>query len=185
MAAIRISSGVRPVVERRERRGVALKQEWEIRPVIDPAERICCAGMMATTDPWKYFKVNAEKCLHSLGSPDIRIHVAMAGDVVKGFLASMEHGVGFAPLLKYLCVAPEWRNQGVGRSLVAYFEEVLFPDEMNLFLFVSDINPSAARLYRSLDYAQVGALPNYNHAAQTEYMFRKTRGPKLELRTTL
>jgi ribosomal protein S18 acetylase RimI-like enzyme len=69
-------------------------------------------------------------------------------------------------------------NRGVGSGLIDFFEKELYPDAANLYLFVSDLNPNAQRLYLRLGYVPVGALPNYNLITQTEFMFRKTRGPR-------
>lgn len=77
-----------------------------------------------------------------------------------------------------LCVDSQHRSQGVGSRLIEHFEEVLFPAADNLYLFVSDINPDAIRLYVRLGYLQVGALPNFNLEMQTEFLHRKTRRPR-------
>jgi ribosomal protein S18 acetylase RimI-like enzyme len=70
------------------------------------------------------------------------------------------------------------RNKGIGTKLIKYFELTLYLEAHNLYLFVSDINPNAQRLYLRLGYLPVGAIPNYNLEMQTEFLFRKTRGPK-------
>jgi ribosomal protein S18 acetylase RimI-like enzyme len=134
--------------------------------------------MMAASDPWRRFKYSETECYAKLTVPELRVDVADSDGEVIGFLASMEHGVSMAPLMEYLCVTSTRRDLGVGTSLVAFFEHELFPEAPNLFLFVSDINPSAARLYTRLGYLPVGALPDYNYESQTEFMFRKTRRPK-------
>jgi hypothetical protein len=61
--------------------------------------------------------------------------------------------------------------------LISFFEDVLFPDADNLYMFVSDINPNAIRLYTRLGYNQVAALPNFNLESQTEFLHRKSRRP--------
>ena len=145
----------------------------------DAKEVRLCAEMMAASDPWKYFGYTPDECERNLSDPDVRLDIAVvpAGEIV-GFLASMAKGISFAPLMEYLCVAPDYRNQGVGRDFVRFFETVLFPDAKNLFLFVSDINRDAARLYTRLGYLPAGALADYNFPEQTEFLYRKTRGPK-------
>lgn len=156
-----------------------MNDEWNTRPTSDPGEIRFCAEMMAASDPWKYFGYTPQECERNLTDSSVRVDLAVGpNDRIIGFLASMANGVSFAPVMEYLCVAPDYRNQGVGRYLVRHFEEELYPEEKNLFLFVSDVNGVAARLYIRLGYLPVGALPDYNFPAQTEFLFRKTRGPK-------
>jgi ribosomal protein S18 acetylase RimI-like enzyme len=109
----------------------------------------------------------------------MRIHGVLtpAGDLC-GFLASLASGLGGEPLIEYLCVAESSRNQGLGSKLITFFEDVLFPDADNLYLFVSDINPNAIRLYVRLGYQQIGAMPNFNLESQTEFLHRKSRRPR-------
>ena len=95
-----------------------------------------------------------------------------------GFLASVQYGVGLEPLLEYLCIDSEYRNKGVGAKLIEYFESTLYLQARNLYLFASDINPNAQRLYLRLGYLPVGGIHNYNLEMQTEFLFCKTRGPK-------
>ncbi|HEV2561714.1 MAG TPA: FAD-dependent oxidoreductase [Rhizomicrobium sp.] len=138
-----------------------------------------CAEMMATTDPWKSLAFSVDQCMASLSNNQIVIHGIRSptGEII-AFLATIEFGVGGEPLVEYLCVRRDHRNTGIGTKLMRFFEDTLFPDASNLYLFVSDINPQAARLYKRLGYEQVGALPDYNLPKQTEFLLRKTRGPK-------
>jgi len=117
----------------------------------------------------------------NLSGPLITVHVALsqAGERL-GFLATLPTGLGSEPLLEYLCVDETRRNNGVGTSLVVYFEEQMYADAANLYLFVSDINPDAVRLYERLGYKRIGVLPDYNIVGQTEFLYRKYRRPRQE-----
>ena len=150
----------------------------EIRRIQERDELERCAQLMSDSDPWKRLYFSYDQCLDSLSRPDIEVHGAWAGTEFRGFLASLAVGISSEPLLEYLCIDADHRGQGVGSELIAYFEEVLFPDADNLYLFVSDINPEAIRLYVRLGYLCVGALPNYNITSQTEFLHRKSRRPK-------
>jgi ribosomal protein S18 acetylase RimI-like enzyme len=147
---------------------------------IESAEEILeCAALMVATNPWNKLCFSLEQCQAHLVHPAIEVYGAIGvGSEIEGFVASMALGIGFEPLLEYICVREQSRGQGVGTFLIEYFETILFPLADNLYLFVSDINPEAARLYRRLGYYQVGALPDYNLPMQTEFLFRKTRGPR-------
>jgi ribosomal protein S18 acetylase RimI-like enzyme len=117
----------------------------------------------------------------NLSGPLITVHLAVspAGERL-GFLATLPTGLGSEPLLEYLCVDETRRNSGVGTCLIAYFEEQMYADAANVYLFVSDINPDAARLYERLGYKRIGVLPDYNIVGQTEFLYRKYRRPRQE-----
>lgn len=153
---------------------------------IESAEEILeCATFMATANPWNRLRFTVEQCRAHLAHPAVEVHGTIGErNEIEGFLASMALGVGFEPLLEYICVREGIRGRGVGTLLIDFFETSLFPSADNLYVFVSDINPDAARLYSRLGYTQVGALPNYNLPMQTEFLLRKTRRPRQSEPTT-
>ena len=137
-----------------------------------------CADLMVASNPWNVLYFSHAQCVESLSSPELQINVAFdeSGEPL-GFLASMGHGIGFEPMIEYLCIDERFRAQGIGSQLIKHFEEELFPEADNLYMFVSDINPGAIRLYNRLGYSQVGAWPNFNLEGQTEFLLRKSRRP--------
>lgn len=134
-----------------------------------------CATMMLESNPWNKLYFTRAQCEEDLARPEMRVHGAVSDGRILGFLASLSNGIGFEPMIEYLCVRDEYRNLGLGTKLISFFENMLFPEADNLYLFVSDINPDAIRLYVRLGYAQVGALPNFNLPMQTEFLYRKSR----------
>jgi GNAT superfamily N-acetyltransferase len=137
--------------------------------------------MMVWSNPWKVLFFSEEQCFQDLCKSELDVHGAVdPGGEVLGFLAAMPLGIGFEPMIEYLCVREDMRGRGVGSALIKHFEDVLFPEADNLYLFVSDINPDAMRLYVRLGYAQIGAMPNFNLIAQTEFLHRKSRRPRQE-----
>ncbi|MBX9668659.1 MAG: GNAT family N-acetyltransferase [Candidatus Obscuribacterales bacterium] len=151
----------------------------ELEKLNEKTALLSCARMMVSSNPWNALYFTEEQCLNDLNNPALQIFgaVSEAKDVV-GFLASMANGIGFEPMIEYLCVRDDCRGRGVGTKLIGHFEDVLFPNADNLYLFVSDINPKAIELYVRLGYLQVGALPNFNLVGQTEFLHRKSRRPK-------
>ena len=145
-----------------------------------PTQLAACASLMASSPPWSELFFSRSQCLENLSSPHLELHVVGGERDAVAFLATRATGMEGEPLLEYICVAPSHRGQGVGTALMQYFEEVLYPTADNLFLFVSDINPGAIRLYERLGYVRVGELPNYNLIEQTEYLYRKYRRPRQE-----
>jgi len=79
--------------------------------------------------------------------------------------------------LQTICIAPAFRGQGLGSRLVAFAEARIFRDQPNVFLCVSGFNHAARRLYERLGYTCVGELKDYVVAGQSEWLYRKTRGP--------
>lgn len=141
--------------------------------------------MMISSNPWNNLFFTQDQCFADLCNPALDVYGAVNTDgSVIGFVASMNHGIGFEPMIEYLCVEEIWRNQGIGTKLIEHFEEVQFPDADNLYLFVSDINPDAIRLYVRLGYYQVAAMPNFNLIGQTEFLHRKSRRPRQERNRT-
>lgn len=78
------------------------------------------------------------------------------------------------PLLRCLVVNPEFRNMGIGRSLLSYFEELYFENCNRIFLCVSDFNIKAKKLYLESGYMEVGCIPGLYKDDVTEYVLCKT-----------
>jgi [ribosomal protein S18]-alanine N-acetyltransferase len=152
---------------------------FDIKQLQSDHDLSTCAALMLRSNPWDKLYFTKEQCESDLLRPEMRVHGAVQSDgSILGFVASVENGIGFEPMIEYLCVEQQVRGTGIGSSLIRYFEEVLFPKADNLYLFVSDINPNAIRLYVRLGYLQVGAFPNFNLETQTEFLHRKTRRPR-------
>jgi predicted GNAT family acetyltransferase len=167
---------VSDVIPFSEERGVI--RDFDVVELNSTADFSVCATMMLESNPWNRLYFTREQCERDLAMPEMRVHGAVKAGEIIAFLTSVENGIGFEPMIEYLCVRENFRNMGVGSVLVSYFENELFPEADNLYLFVSDINPDAARLYARLGYAQVGAIPNFNLPMQTEFLYRKTRRPR-------
>ncbi len=137
-----------------------------------------CVEMMLNANPWNQLYFTEEQCQTDLHNPQIMVDAAFNNESVLGFIATMAHGLETEPMIVYLCVHENHRSQGIGSALIAHFESTLFPDADNLYMFVSDINPDAIRLYERLGYARIGELPDFNLVGQTEYLYRKSRRPR-------
>ena len=79
-----------------------------------------------------------------------------------------------------MCVAPEFRDRGIGTKLIGFAEKIAFCRDKNLFIFVSAFNAGAIRLYKRLGYKKVGEIEDYNFRGVSEFIFRKTTGPRLQ-----
>lgn len=79
------------------------------------------------------------------------------------------------PYLHIIAVKQEFRGRGVGKTLLAFFEDAVFPKDSKAFLVVADFNPDAKRLYERLGYRQVGEIPGLYKDGVTEYLMMKVR----------
>jgi ribosomal protein S18 acetylase RimI-like enzyme len=160
-----------------------MKPAIVIRPIQGIAEIETCARMMAESEPWITLQRDYAASLRNLASFEKETHVAVQDDEIIGFVVLNLCG-GFVGYLQSICVAPAWRNQGIGRRLVEFSEERVFRDYPNLFICVSSFNSRALRLYRTLGYEVVGKLENYLVDGQSEILLRKTIGSLTEFRKT-
>jgi ribosomal protein S18 acetylase RimI-like enzyme len=105
----------------------------------------------------------------------------MVEEQIAGFTILNMHG-GFIGYVQTLCVAPEWRNRGIGSKLMAFAEQRIFKETPNVFICVSSFNPKALKLYRRLGYEVVGELEDYIVAGHSEILLRKTISPLSEFK---
>jgi ribosomal protein S18 acetylase RimI-like enzyme len=147
----------------------------------DAGRLAVCARMMAGSMPWKALYFTEKKCLADLSSSSLEIYGLLDGKgEVACFLASMAHGVGFEPMISYLCTRKETSEQGMDEAMARHFEETLFPDADNLYVFVPDIDHDAIKLYMKRGYQPIAVLTDYNLAGQNVFLHRKMRRPRQE-----
>lgn len=138
-----------------------------------------CAQLMMASSPWNVLYFSLEECIETLQpEQNIRVFVHETEGQLVGFMAVLPGGFAEEPMVEYICIADEYRGQGIGTAFMKFFEEVLYPDAINYYLLVSDINADAKRLYERLGYVQVGLLANFNLPGQNEFIMRKTKGPR-------
>lgn len=147
-----------------------------IRRLVPGGEAEICARMMADSEPWITLRRDFEAALRIIGDPAREVYVATAGGEIVGFTILVMHGA-FVGYVQSVCVAPAWRNRGVGRQLVAFAEERILAEAPNVFICVSSFNGGAQRLYERLGYEVIGELKDYIVAGHSEVLLRKTIGP--------
>ncbi len=145
------------------------------------ADRQRCARIMSSTDPWLTLGRTYESSYELLGDSTREIYVAKVGEELAGFVILLMHGA-FVGYIQTICMAPEHRNRGLGRRLLAFAEERIFRESPNVFLCVSSFNTGAQRLYLRLGYELIGELKDYIMRGHSELLMRKTRGPLREFR---
>ncbi|MFZ5968343.1 MAG: GNAT family N-acetyltransferase [Bacillota bacterium] len=76
------------------------------------------------------------------------------------------------PYLHIIAIKEEFRNLGIGKELLDYFEKVV-AQSSKVFLVVADFNSKAKQLYEKCGYKEVGVIPNLYKSGVTEYLMMK------------
>jgi len=155
--------------------------EIKIEKLRDEAEARACAMMMVTTEPWLTLKREFEQAFALTNDNAKEVYVARAGTTLAGHIVVNMQGP-FAGYIQALVVAPEWRSRGIGARLVRFAEERIFRDSPNVFLCVSSFNPRAQKFYARLGYERIGELKDYVISGASEFLMRKSIGPKNEFK---
>lgn len=123
-----------------------------------------------------YFPVeeNAINAIHE-GISKGEIFVALSDEnKCLGFIWFIMKGAFHSyPYLHIVAVKKEFRNKGIGKELINFFEETASGTKTKLFLVVADFNPDAKRLYQNIGYKEVGIIPNLYKQGVTEYLMMK------------
>lgn len=131
-------------------------------------EQIANLEQRCFSDPWSARSIESE-----LSNRLSLWLVALDGDTVAGYIGS-QTVLGEADMMN-IAVSPEYRRQGVARSLVEALEQRLrAKDTYQLTLEVRVSNAPAIALYEKLGFRQIGKRPNYySHPKEDAYILRK------------
>ena len=138
-----------------------------------------CARMMSDLEPWITLVRDYEASVATLSVPTKEVYLAMIEEQIAGFTILNMQG-GFIGYVQTLCVAPEFRNKGIGSELISFAEQRIFKETPNVFICVSSFNPKALRLYQRLGYEVIGELKDYIIPGHGEIILRKTISPLSE-----
>ena len=156
-----------------------METQVEIRKLQNVPEAEICAGMMSSLEPWVTLKRDYDSSLKIIIDPAREVYLALAGDQIAGFTILVIHGalVGY---IQSICVAPPWRNKGIGGQLMAFAETRIFQEAPNAFIMVSSFNPDAERFYHRLGFETIGELKDYIIPGHSEFLLRKSIAPLTE-----
>ena len=149
--------------------------------VIKEAEEkyvIPCVNILQNTEMgtvyFSNYKKTVDLLLHALAQRSLFVALKDDDDCL-GFMYFMPKGVfGSYPYLHIVAVREEYRNLGIGKQLIKYFEENSSDySSTKYFLTVDDFNPQARKLYESLGYQRVGELKNFYKNGITSYIMMK------------
>jgi ribosomal protein S18 acetylase RimI-like enzyme len=135
-----------------------------------------CARMMAESEPWISLERGYRESLEILTEPFREVYIARLCEEIVGFIAVEMIGT-FKGYIKSVCVAPEFRCQRIGSTLMNHAEERVFSETPNVFLLVSDFNTGARKLYKRLGYDEIGEFKDFITRGHSEVLMRKSIGP--------
>jgi ribosomal protein S18 acetylase RimI-like enzyme len=133
---------------------------------------------MSSSDPWLHFGYSTDECRHKLSARRNEFLIAATETCVVGFLAYSLQGDLGGPYIHYVVVERSRRSQGIGSRLIKRLLEE--SQKRSVFLTVSESNEQAKRLYESLGFQQIGAIPDYNKYGEAEFILRFAGKPKRE-----
>ena len=123
-------------------------------------ERLWCARLMASSEPWITLGRGEEACRAASVDPDTIVLVAREDGEPLGFARFHPRGVAGSPYLASIAVVARARSGGVGAALLDAGEKH-FAGARWMFLCVSSFNARARALYERRGYRLVGDLPDY------------------------
>ena len=134
--------------------------------------------MLSVSEPWVRlgYGLRDWRSRFARKSRDDEGHVLLYGREIAGF-ALVRRAFLLGDYLELLVVAPEARDRGLGRQLLAHVERITFARARNLFVCVSDFNRAARRFYARAGYREVGRLPALLVSGRAEILLRRTTGP--------
>ena len=152
-----------------------------IRRLQGPDEARKCAQLMTDSEPWITLRRTYDESLKILNDPSKEIYVAVNGGALVGFIILNMNGA-FVGYIQTVCIAPEWRNKGIGSRLLRFAEDRILSEAPNIFMCVSSFNKDAQKLYQRLGYEVVGELRDYIVAGYSEILLRKAIAPLAEFK---
>ncbi len=157
-----------------------MKAELNAKVAIKKLEHITeaevCARMMADSEPWMTLRRDYDASLKMLTDPSREVYLAIVNSQMVGFIVLMMEGA-FVGYIQSVCIAPEWRDQGIGSQLMSFAERRIFSEIPNVFICVSSFNKGALQLYERLGYKVIGELKDYIVSGHSEILLRKTIAP--------
>lgn len=144
----------------------------------EPKDRPAIVAMLAASEPWKtlgYTDADWKKLFDPLPAGREGFVIESAG-AVAGF-ALLRQRFLMGDYLELFVIAPSARHQGLGKSLLAHLEGLVFARAKNLFACVSDFNKEARTFYNKNGYQELGPMPNFLIPGSSEILLRKTSGP--------
>jgi ribosomal protein S18 acetylase RimI-like enzyme len=148
-----------------------------VRPMT-AEDRAAVIELLTDSDPWKQLGYQGKDWDgYFTPLPQGRdSYVVDQGGGVAG-IAVVRQKFLLGDYLELFGVADWARGKGLGGSLLAYVEAVVFARGKNLFACVSDFNDQGRSFYAKQGYQEIGPMPNLLIPGSAEILLRKTSGP--------
>jgi len=150
-----------------------------IQPMQNVEEARMGAELMSASEPWLTLRRDFNHAYKLLTNPSVEVYIGRIGDTFVGLVVINMQG-SFAGYIQAIAVMPQWRSKHLGHQLLKYAEKRIFRESPNVFLCVSSFNPRAQAFYAALGYEWIGELRNFVISGASEFLMRKTVGPKDE-----
>lgn len=135
-----------------------------------------CATIMTASEPWVTLGRGYEESLQIIADSSKEVYLSIVAGERAGFIILNMQGA-FVGYVQTICIAPEFRGQGIGSRLLEFAEDRIFAISPNVFLCVSSFNDGARRLYERAGYETIGELTDYLVRGHSEILMRKSLGP--------
>jgi len=133
-------------------------------PHLDPLttddDRKWCARLLSTNDPWITLRRGYDDIYTALGNM-IKERYVIRADGARAGVLILDMTGPFPGYIQTICIAPEARNRGLGRQVLAWAEERILRDSPFVFMCVSSFNPDALRLYQRAGFEVLGRLTGF------------------------
>jgi ribosomal protein S18 acetylase RimI-like enzyme len=136
------------------------------------------SAWIAAMEPWHKLGYQAQplgRYLRRMARTD-RVLVAEEKRIVLGILVFQPEFL-LGAFVALLAVRPECAGKGIGRALMARFEQATFARKRWLYVSSDSANRAAARFYRKLGFSRAARLPGLIRDGCTELLWSKKRDP--------
>jgi [ribosomal protein S18]-alanine N-acetyltransferase len=145
---------------------------------MDAPDREAVVELLGESDPWKtlgYTKDDWNRIFCPI--PQGRESYVIEFDGRVAGVAIVRQKFLLGDYLELLGIALWARGKGLGRTMLAQIESLVFGRTKNMFACVSDFNEPARAFYRRQGYQEIGPMPNFLIPGSAELLLRKTAGP--------
>lgn len=146
---------------------------------IDPSAVDGLAERIAALDPWARLGVTPSTWATRITRPSAGAHrfAIERHGVPVGYVA-VRHPFLRGPYLETIAIFPEAQRQGLTRRVIDWMAREVEPDEVDLWLCVTEWNLAARATYAALGFVEIGPLPDLVGPGQSEIFMRRRRGPR-------
>ncbi len=134
-----------------------------------------CAEIISKEHAWQVYGFDFKKSVQVLETMEDVIYIAKVNNKVAGFITLRINGVGnIGAYVRMIAVNSECRNQGIGKAMVDYIQQVAHDSGMdNIFLICSTDNPKGEKFYLHNGFMKVGILQSLVVEGHDEILFRR------------